>query len=518
MRAQNFPTDAITIEAWLSTSDDCHLGTILSYALDSNSSNPHVATREFNHLVLWNQLDLLACHGYEFLDLWPDPQRSSCRAAFGGQRGTANFMGDESHWHHLAVTWTAASNGTVKVYRDGLLMVEVQTNKTSPLEPSGALMLGGEQDCYGGCVDAEQAYYGMMDEVRIWGVARSQSDIITGMRNSTSIASADGLVAYWKFDEPEGLTAASGYLKAKDHSGCGNDLPLISPPIYSKATITSGEGHLSTGMLSFQNNYAIATGATAMPARDFTVEFWARTPPVTATHHHDIPRTELFSYATLLVKDSAAVGQSALAFAESGISIAKDTTERNQTWVSGQRLNASTRGALTVHINTHDTAAGVRVAMVPASVGHHQLDFAVGWMDAEWHHIAVSWVQSNGETRLYFDGNPVKPYMRQDGLVLEIKSPSVGGADPHIAAGTLRRREGSLVLGQRQACLGGCFSPDASLTGDLADVRIWSVARSQALVREGMWQSRPTPPAVMASQPTFCSWRTTCRTWTHSRE
>ena len=38
---------------------------------------------------------------------------------------------------------------------------------------------------------------------------------------------------------------------------------------------------------------------------------------------------------------------------------------------------------------------------------------------------------------------------------------------------------GSLVMGQRQACLGGCFSPDASLTGDLADVRIWSVARSQ---------------------------------------
>lgn len=37
------------------------------------------------------------------------------------------------------------------------------------------------------------------------------------------------------------LTAASGYLKAKDHSGCGNDLPLISPPIHSKATITSGE-------------------------------------------------------------------------------------------------------------------------------------------------------------------------------------------------------------------------------------------------------------------------------------
>ena len=39
---------------------------------------------------------------------------------------------------------------------------------------------------------------------------------------------------------------------------------------------------------------------------------------------------------------------------------------------------------------------------------------------------------------------------------------------------------GSLMLGQRQGCLGGCFSPDACLAGDLADVRIWSAARSQA--------------------------------------
>ena len=27
-------------------------------------------------------------------------------------------------------------------------------------------MLGGEQDCYGGCTDAGQAFYGLMDEVR----------------------------------------------------------------------------------------------------------------------------------------------------------------------------------------------------------------------------------------------------------------------------------------------------------------------------------------------------------------
>ena len=73
------------------------------------------------------------------------------------------------------------------------------------------------------------------------------------------------------------------------------------------------------------------------------------------------------------------MGQAALAFAESGISVAKDTTERNGTWVSRQRLDVSTRGAVTVRINTHDTAAGVRVAMAPASLRYYQLDFAVGW-------------------------------------------------------------------------------------------------------------------------------------------
>ena len=33
------------------------------------------------------------------------------------------------------------------------------------MQAGGAFMLGGEQDCYGGCTDASQAFYGLMDEV-----------------------------------------------------------------------------------------------------------------------------------------------------------------------------------------------------------------------------------------------------------------------------------------------------------------------------------------------------------------
>ena len=58
-------------------------------------------------------------------------------------------------------------------------------------------------------------------------------------------------------------------------------------------------------------------------------------------------------------------------------------------------------------------------------------------------------------------------------------------SSPHLEA---REREqldkrgvctGSLVLGQDQNCYGGCFNPQSSLNGDLADVRIWNKALAQ---------------------------------------
>ena len=47
------------------------------------------------------------------------------------------------------------------------LHAQTASGKTSPLQSGGALMLGGEQDCYGGCTDSGQAFYGLMDEVGV---------------------------------------------------------------------------------------------------------------------------------------------------------------------------------------------------------------------------------------------------------------------------------------------------------------------------------------------------------------
>ena len=41
---------------------------------------------------------------------------------------------------------------------------------------------------------------------------------------------------------------------------------------------------------------------------------------------------------------------------------------------------------------------------------------------------------------------------------------------------------GSLVLGQNQDCYGGCFNPQFSFDGDLADVRIWDRVLTQVIL------------------------------------
>jgi hypothetical protein len=80
-------------------------------------------------------------------------------------RPPRRFTERDGKWHHLAVTWTAADNGLTEIYWDGLIAASAYTGKTAPLDPHGAFMLGGEQDCFGGCTDSDQGFYGLMDEV-----------------------------------------------------------------------------------------------------------------------------------------------------------------------------------------------------------------------------------------------------------------------------------------------------------------------------------------------------------------
>lgn len=160
---KNFPSDALTFETWISSSDFCHAGTVLSYAKDSKSKDEAQRVADFNHFVVFDPRvselqrgrvcpagdsscngfalliarligplavcfcvlqNLLACHDFEFIDLVPDEKGESCHAAFrnvSGSDDTVRYVERDGQWHHLAVTWSTADEGLTKIHWDGLL-------------------------------------------------------------------------------------------------------------------------------------------------------------------------------------------------------------------------------------------------------------------------------------------------------------------------------------------------------------------------------------------------------------
>ena len=84
--------------------------------------------RDNNHFVIFDLKKLVACHDFEYIDLFPDQDKKSCYSAFNGSSNPAlpSYVERDGRWHHLAVSWTRAGNGLTKIYWDGLLKVQVR--------------------------------------------------------------------------------------------------------------------------------------------------------------------------------------------------------------------------------------------------------------------------------------------------------------------------------------------------------------------------------------------------------
>ncbi|MBK9386173.1 MAG: LamG domain-containing protein [Planctomycetes bacterium] len=94
-------------------------------------------------------------------------------------------------WHHLAVTVQAGAQ--MHLYLDG---VRIASNPAPPyLDHSDALVIGGH---YLSPTSIQEEYVGLVDELRIWSVARSAQEIAEHrFRYATGGA---GLISAWHFD------------------------------------------------------------------------------------------------------------------------------------------------------------------------------------------------------------------------------------------------------------------------------------------------------------------------------
>ena len=142
----NFPSDEITAEFWMKSSDTTKAGTPISYAV----------TTQNNEFLIYNYVRYIYVKGS-----W---------------RYTGASVNDGS-WHHIAVTWKS-NGGVVELYVDGSL--EYQGTDLSDgltIISGGSLVLAQEQDSVGDDFDKTQAFLGILDEVRIYNRVLGSSEI-----------------------------------------------------------------------------------------------------------------------------------------------------------------------------------------------------------------------------------------------------------------------------------------------------------------------------------------------------
>lgn len=159
-------------------------------------------------------------------------------------------------WHHVAVSFDGAS---VRFHVDGDLVRTVDGFMASVGE--GARLILGENGFGGG------SFEGMMDEVRLWGGARTDAQI-EAFHDRQLAGDEAGLRAYYRFDE-QLLDAVS------DSSGNGHDLRLggIGGSDEAAPDLINDLG----GALSFDGTGSVTVADDpSLNSASFTIETWFR--------------------------------------------------------------------------------------------------------------------------------------------------------------------------------------------------------------------------------------------------
>ena len=188
----------------------------LAFNLDGDVNNQFITAKDFSSLgssftmEAWIKLSEIPTGSDEahIMEFWsPDAAiqtqlyiNSSGNLSSNGSSGAAGITGrtvlETNRWYHIAYVRTISS---VKIYLDG----ELEAEKTDGTD-GGAfsyLVLGrfrGDESQYG-----FSAFRGVMDEVRIWSYARTESEIIE--EKDKELTGAEyGLEAYYNFNVGKG--------------------------------------------------------------------------------------------------------------------------------------------------------------------------------------------------------------------------------------------------------------------------------------------------------------------------
>ncbi len=123
----------------------------------------------------------------------------------------------DGNWHHVAFTWQQGAVNGFKSYLDGVLVEQKNAANVALPIINNSLFLGSFN---GG----SEFMNGSLDEVRVWNIVRSQSQIQAGMSNFCNQFPLPqvGLLAYYKFDH--GIANGSNGILSIANAANANDL------------------------------------------------------------------------------------------------------------------------------------------------------------------------------------------------------------------------------------------------------------------------------------------------------
>lgn len=128
---------------------------------------------------------------------------------FGGIQLYSSPLVPLHQYTHIAATYDASA-GIAKIYINGVF--DASKSVGSSVSNSSGNLYFGFNPVRG---DFVAPFKGIIDEVRIWNIARTESEIQSTMNQSLT-GHETGLIGYWKFDEGTGSTTA-------DKTTNGND-------------------------------------------------------------------------------------------------------------------------------------------------------------------------------------------------------------------------------------------------------------------------------------------------------
>lgn len=171
-------TDRITIEAWI------------NYKWQF--------VRHNRILSQWS-----SCLAYSLFIPWEDNESLEIEIGVLG-RIRSSVSIPAAIWVHVAGTYDGRF---VRLFLDGEPILEVPASGIIPDCPSERIAIGSDQGSH--------CFLGMIDEVRLWSIARTREEIARD-RFRVLHGDEEGLEGYWRFEEGEGQIAADSSANGRD--------------------------------------------------------------------------------------------------------------------------------------------------------------------------------------------------------------------------------------------------------------------------------------------------------------